>query len=167
MLWPRADIGRGARGQRIQPWCPGSASLPSSGPAKPFLLQGPADPSSSSGVSAYGAETPRLQINLWLQLEQGERGRAWSRGGGRRRGSSRQAEQLSFMPCLLLQEPAGALDWETRHRSKIGLLQLQIQSCSSGLSQGQSPKASQSPSPPLCWTGKKHHRVSYAVPEAT
>lgn len=99
MLWPRADTGRGARGQRIQPWCPGSASLPSSGPAKPFLLQGPADPSSSSRVSAYGAETPRLQINLWLQLEQGERGRAWSRGGGRRRGSSRQAEQLSFVPC--------------------------------------------------------------------
>lgn len=80
----------------------GAQALPlSSGAAKPFLLRGPADPSSSSRVSAYRAETPRLQINLWLQLEPGERGRAWRRGGGRR-GSSRQsrAEQSSsFMPC--------------------------------------------------------------------
>lgn len=140
MLWPRADTGRGAPEQRIQPWCPGSASL-SSGATKPFLLQGPADPSSSSQGSAYRAETPRLQINLWLQLEPGERGRAWRGGGGRRRGSSRQAEQLSFIhtllgsPSLLLQEPLEELDWDMGHRSKIGLLQLQTQSCSLGLTQ--------------------------------
>lgn len=148
----------------------GAQALPlSSGAAKPFLLRGPADPSSSSRVSAYRAETPRLQINLWLQLEPGERGRAWRRGGGRRRGSSRQsrAEQLIHAllgsPSLLLQEPMEGLDWETGHRSKTGILQLQIQSCSLGLTQD----ISQSPSPPRCWTTKKQDRVSFSVPEVT
>lgn len=93
--------------------------------------------------------------------------RRWEKEGEQQAGRAALIHALLGSPSLLLQGPAGALDWETRHRSKIGLLQLQIQSCSSGLSQGQSPKASQSPSPPLCWTGKKHHRVSYAVPEAT
>lgn len=94
MLWPRADTGRGAQEQRFQPWCPGSASLPFLQAAKPFLLRGPADPSSSSGLSAYRAATPRLQINLWLQLEQGEglslEERRWEKEG--------EQQSSSFLP---------------------------------------------------------------------
>lgn len=161
-LWLRADLGREAQERRIQPWCPGSASLRSSWAAKPFLLRGPADPSSSSRVSAYKPETPRLQINLRLQLEgqssgaqatrgwAGRREEVWE-GGGRRRGSSSQSGREALIHAPLGspsleqtgREPKEGPDLQTHRRSKIRLLRPEIQRCSLGLIQA----VSQSPSP--------------------
>lgn len=80
-----------------------------------------------------------------------------------RRGSSRQPGREALIHAPLGspsleqtgREPKEGPDLQTHRRSKIRLLQLEIQRCSLGLTRAVSP----SPSPPQCWTDKKQYRV--------
>lgn len=97
----------------MQPWCPGSASLPSSPAAKPLLLRGPADPSSSSWVPASRGDTPRLQINPRLQLEgraeeQRREGPSWEERGGLGRRWEQEGEQAAGRREALIHAPLGS-----------------------------------------------------------
>lgn len=101
MLRPRADTGRGAQAQRIQPWCPGSASLP-------FLLgsQTPSPPGSSrsllllSGLSLQSRDSsppdkPVAPAGAGREGQSLEE-RRWEKEGEQQAG---RATLNSFMPC--------------------------------------------------------------------